>query len=324
MTEAEALAKLIPPGQKRPWKKANRQGIIQIIVTSSCDKACPNCTQLANIKRPHWEMSPEDFEIICKSLEGYWGVVACFGGNPCVAKNFPHYCDILTRHFPKEQRGLWSNNLFGHGPLCRKTFGPHNLNVHGDKKAFDEIKRDWPEAKPFGLETASSHSPVFGNMMLFDKLPFPDGTYRENTEGNRWELISHCDLNYHWSGAATVVNNRALGYFCEVAAAQALYRQDHRTGIPITREYKLWSGEFVPWWKLGMDAFAHQAREHCHRCSVPLKGRGDLDSGTRNQITADYAPDFRPKRGTTEIVTTIEQLEAFAVEKVTEYRKNAH
>lgn len=314
MQEAEALEKLIPPSQKRTWKP-NRGGIIQVIVTTSCDKQCANCTQLANIKRPHWEMFPEHFETICQSLEGYFGVVALFGGNPCLSQHFEDYCEILTQYFPKEQRGLWTNKLFGHGALARETFGAFNLNTHGDQEAYDEMRRDWPEAQPMHADQDSRHAPVFVSMLDLDRLPQPDGTTVDNTEENRWDLIANCDLNYHWSGAATVINGQPLGYFCEIAAAQSLYRKDSSTGIPIT----------PGWWKAPMQDYAHQARYHCHRCSVPLKGYGELSTKQDglNQISAEYADGFRVKgKQEVDIVYAVDQLRAFGVDKVTNYRKN--
>lgn len=314
MIENDALKKLIPPGKKRPWKKHNLEGVMQIIVTTSCDKSCASCTQMANIKRPHWEMKPEDFEFICQSLRKYFGVVALFGGNPCLAKSFPEYCKILSKYFPKTQRGLWSNHIFGHGELCRKTFGRWNLNPHGDKKAWENMRKTWPEAKPMGPNDDSRHSPVFVSMRELDELPFPDGSRRENTEENRWELISKCDLNYHWSGAVTVIQGQPVGYFCEIAAAQALRSQDPTTGMIVVPD----------WWKKPMQDFAGQARQHCHRCSVPLKGHGELSTKQdgMNVISPEYADMNLKGKQLIQITTNPDDLHPFGVKKVTQYRQN--
>ncbi len=304
MTELECLSLMKAPGDIRPGKST--KCVIQILVTSSCTLACSSCTQASNLRRPHWAMTPEQFEAACKSLSGYQHVVGVFGGCPTISKHFPDYCRIIREHFPRKQCGIWANDLLGHGPLCRETFNPSvsNLNVHGSQKAYDEIRRDWPEARPFGL-TPSSHSPVFASMIDL-----------KVDEPARWELISQCTINQFWSAGIGVFRGDLRAWFCEIAMSQSLLKQ-HDTDYPDT------GTKVVPgWWQLPMTAFAHQVRTHCHHCSVPLRGKGSLDSGTITQISKHY-PNIKPKRGSTEIVTTLEQLQAFAVDKVTEYRKNA-
>ena len=147
MNESEALAKMVAPGQTRPgiW----RGGVLQIHITRACDLACHGCTQGSNLGGKPVMMSVEEFEVACSSLKGYFGVTGLFGGNPNFHPKFPEMCAILRRHFPQEQCGLWSNNLNGHGAICRTTFNPahSNLNVHLSKAAHAEIVRDWPEAK---------------------------------------------------------------------------------------------------------------------------------------------------------------------------------
>lgn len=161
MTEQQALDRMIAPGTKRPGKYM--EGVIQICVTSVCDKACYHCTQGSNLSRRPWFMTPEQFEEAVLSLQGWWGVYGVFGGNPCTSPDFDEYCAILRKHVPnKEQRGLWSNNLLGHGSVCRETFSARhsNLNVHLDQAAYTEFKRDWPECHPVGLTQDSRHSPT--------------------------------------------------------------------------------------------------------------------------------------------------------------------
>lgn len=317
MNETEALSKLIPPGQRRPWKPA--QGVIQILVTSSCDLACHNCTQASNVRRPHWAMTPTQFETAVQSLAGYFGTVGVFGGNPALSKHFPAYCEILSRHFPKKQRGLWCNHPRGHGAVMRETFNPgvSNLNVHRSQEAYAEFKRDWPESNPFGLteQDEGRHAPVFVSMRQMDRLRMPDGREVENTEENRWELISTCDLNRHWSAGIGVVCDSVLGYFCEIAMAQAILTSDPSTGAPVE----------PGWWRRPMSAFAEQARRHCHGCGVPLRGYGQRSTAPLgvSQVSWGYQPVYEPRRGGVEVVTTVEELKAQALGKFTEYRKNS-
>src|SRR5688572_8074829 len=99
MTETEALKRMIAPGQHRP-NKPYRGGVIQIHITRRCDKSCINCTQGSNLQGPYHDMTVEQFEIACKSLKGYFGVVGVFGGCPALHNNFGDICSILRNFFP--------------------------------------------------------------------------------------------------------------------------------------------------------------------------------------------------------------------------------
>jgi len=259
MTGQEALSRMIPPGAKRKGKY--REGVIQVWVTRGCDKACFHCTQGSNLSgKPHM-ITLEQFEQACKSLEGWWGVVGIFGGNPATHPQFDKICEILRNCFPKEQRGLWCNNPLGKGKIMRETFDPavSNLNVHMDSKAYNEFRWDWPESRPFGLGQDSRHAPVHLAMMdvlqttcgecsgrggFYDRsngeryLSDPEdgteyqkcnecgGTGKVYDESKAWELISGCDINKHWSAMLCVFRNQLKAYFCEVAGAQAMLHQD--------------------------------------------------------------------------------------------------
>ncbi len=288
MTEQEVLKLMIAPGQVRP-SKPYRGGVIQILVTSSCNLTCFNCTQGSNLARPHWAMTPEQFEDACKSLKGYFGVIGVFGGNPTVSKHFGSYCEIMRRHFPREQRGLWCNDPLGWGKEMRETFDPgvSNLNVHLSQKAFDEFKRDWPECNPVGLHQDSRHSPPF--VAMKDVI---------EDESERWELIADCDINKFWSAMLGVFRGSLRAWFCEVAGAQSILHQWDKLTLeqeemtdpgeavidgpflsPGRHDYTYPDTGIVPfpgWWRLPMEAFAGQVRKHCHECGVPLRGRGEL------------------------------------------------
>src|SRR5678815_4447941 len=109
------------PGDKRPtWMG----GIIQIHITRVCNLSCTHCTQGSNFGGKPVLMTLENFEIAVKSLRNYSGVVGVFGGNPTMHPQFAQICQILSEHIPWDHRGLWSNNLMGHGKLCRETFNP--------------------------------------------------------------------------------------------------------------------------------------------------------------------------------------------------------
>jgi len=322
MKESEALAKMYSPQDRRPGKQWG--GVMQIIVTSSCNLACFNCTQGSNLKTPKWVMTPEQFEDACISLKDYFGTIGVFGGCPTTSKHFADYCKILQKHFPKNQCGLWANNLFGHGAICRKTFNPKrsNLNVHLDHKAYQEFARDWPESRPFGLHEDSRHSPVF--VAMKDVI---------EDEEERWELISNCDINKHWSAMIGVFRDELRGWFCEIAGAQSMLHQHEPdypdTGIPIVeRNWLGASGDYVDeikynWWQQPMKEFAHQVRKHCHECSVPLRGHGELAQSEtgREQVSKTHADIYKPKKKDrlVQLVEWRDELEEKPDKKVTVY-----
>lgn len=275
----------LPASMKSPRDRrtgAYRDGVMQIHLTRACDKACYSCTQGSQLSGKPAMMTPEQFETACESMACYFGVIGVFGGNPCLHPKFPEICDILRAYFPREQCGLWSNNLNGHGAICRATFNPHvsNLNVHLDRRAYDEMRRDWPESRPVGLDCDSRHSPPFVAMQ--DVIA---------DEAERWRLIGQCDVNREWSALIGVFRGELRGWFCELAGAQAMLHADDPDwpdlGLPV-----------VPgWWNQGMEAFDAQVRWHCHRCGIPLRGYGELAvGGSIEQVSQTHAGIFKPKQ----------------------------
>jgi hypothetical protein len=263
MTEQEALQKMISPGQHRQGKMGRLGGVIQILVTSSCNLSCFNCTQASQIRRRPWFMTPDQFQHACFSLKDYFGVVGIFGGNPAISPHFEEYCRILREIIPYERRGLWCNAPLGKAKIMRQTFNPAvcNLNVHLDQKAFEEFKRDWPESNPFGQFRDSRHAPVFvamkdvlmkkcpdcetviadptcgipvgtcmkripGNTNIYQPCPSCNGTGYLYDEDKAWELISRCDINQHWSAGIGVFRGKLRAWFCEIAMAQSILHQD--------------------------------------------------------------------------------------------------
>lgn len=257
---------------------------MQIWVTRACDQACIGCTQGSNLKGPYGYITPEQFEQACVSLMSptqYFGVVGMFGGNPCVHPQFDVLCEIMRVHIPYCNRGLWSNNLMGHGQVCRDTFNPaySNLNVHMSQDAYDEIKRDWPEANPKGLED-SRHSPPYVAMRDMEDM----------TDAERWELIGGCDVNQKWSALIGVFRGQLRGWFCELAGAQAMLHESERdypdTGVAVK----------PGWWNRPISGFDLQVRKHCFDCGHPLRGSGDwATTGTLEQVSKTHENVFKLK-----------------------------
>jgi hypothetical protein len=279
---------LIAPSQAR--RGIMRGGIIQIMVTRACDLACFGCSQGSNLAGKPAVMTPDQFDQACASLEGYWGIVGMFGGNPAMHPQFDELCRIMRGRFPLEQRGLWCNNLRGKGAHARSTFCPQhsNINVHLDSAAAEEFRRDWPESAPFikGEAEDSRH----GSPWVAMKDVVPD-------ESERWKLIEKCDINAWWSGIVGVFRSELRAYFCEIAGAQAMLHQDNPdwdgtgqpmpdTGLPVE----------PGWWKRPMRDYEHQARLHCHNCSVPLRRAGQFAiGGEREEFSPTHAYIARPK-----------------------------
>lgn len=262
-----------------------RGRVLQIKVTNVCDLDCKNCSVAVGIARKLKRkivMSPDQFRTACRSLKGFSGVIGMFGGNPCIHPEFEKLCEIFREEIPnQDQRGLWSNRLFGHGKVCRETFSPihSNLNVHQVQEAYDEIKRDWPEARVLhsGLENPSHHGPIFGSM-----------TELGMSEDEMWDKIGSCYVNQTWSAEITVVADQLLGYFCEIAATMAELENDPRQGTPI-----------VPgWFSRPMSSFRDQVHAYCTKCLVSMNPRKiDAAGDGAEEYTALWKPVLATIKG---------------------------
>lgn len=274
--KVNVLKKMKAPGDVRPgiW----RGRILQIKVTNACDLDCKNCSVAVGIAKKlkrQFRMTPDQFRTALQSLRGYPGVIGMFGGNPTIHPQFEELCAIIREEIPnKEQRGLWSNNLRGHGKVCRETFhGPHsNLNVHQVQSAWDEIVRDWPEARPIpaGLSEPSTHGPIFGSM-----------TELGLSEAEMWNKVSSCYVNQTWSSEITVIDEKLVGFFCEIAATMAELTGDASLGLPVEEG----------WWLQPMTAFEHQVNAYCTKCLIPMNGRKiDAAGKEPEEFTKAWAP----------------------------------
>ena len=286
-------------------------GIIQVHVTRACDLACTGCTQGSNLGGKPTVITLENFEKAIISLRDYYGVVGIFGGNPTLHPKFEDLCEILTTYIPFDRRGLWSNNLRGFGKLCRETFNPavSNLNVHTDMKAYEEMKRDWPECSPKGTND-SRHSPPYVAM-------------KDMVDMNREEqerLIEYCDVNQYWSAMICQFRGELRAYFCELAGAQSMLHEHDPdypdTGLKIIED----------WWKRPMKDFAHQVEKHCFECGVPLRGKGDYaHTGSLEYVSKSHLKIYNPKKSReVRVIESREQLrkDAGQVQTATDYIEN--
>ena len=227
--------------------------IIHIDITNKCDLACSNCTKFLENQDAFWEMTPENFRLAVRSLEGFPGIIGMIGGNPAMHRNFKELCDIFMEEVPnKNQRGLWTNNIFKHSDLAKKVFGVFNLNPHGTQRGITSLEalrsRGWYH------EGYSSHSPLLTACKdLFD-------------EEEMWDRISKCEINHYWSASIVQNKGKARAYFCEVAASFDLARGADN-GI-----------EPVPgWWRRNVSEFEDQVALFCPGCGVPARLRGHMD-----------------------------------------------
>lgn len=256
-----------------PIDKQRKGGndIIQVVVTTACDRNCSNCTQLLAFRTDYKFMSIACFRAAVQSLEGWPGIVALFGGNPCVHPKFAELCHIMTEFVPPERRGLWTNNVFKHGAIAAQTFGKGrlNLNAHGDPEAFAEMNRWFPgRVIPESKDRASWHSAILAD---YRDLGISEDAWIRSRE--------RCDINQKWSAAIVERNGAPYGYFCEVAASLDGIRGVNN-GIPALHG----------WWKRPMEFFGDQVRNCCDRgCGVPLRLKGHLDRDEIYDITESWA-----------------------------------
>ena len=74
-----------------------------------------------------------------------------------------------------------------------------------------------------------------------------------------------------------------------------------------------------------IQAYSEQIRYHCHRCGVPLRGRGELAmTGTKEQVSETHRDIYKPKvKGReVEVVTQLDQVEPGALPIMTDYIGN--
>jgi hypothetical protein len=226
-------------------------------------------------------MSPDVFRLALRSMAGWPGVVAMFGGNPCSSPHFPELCRILREEIPDQsKRGLWSNGFMGHGQVVRDTFYPHatfNLNAHADAEAAADMDHWCPgRVIPSSVATPAWHGPI-----LMDRADL-------GISEAQWVVLREkCDINQNWSGIIVDREGQPFGYFCEVGAALDGVRGENH-GIPA-----------VPgWWRRPMTSFADQVSGCCDRgCGVPFRFRGHLDRDDVYDVTRSWIKFTSPRKG---------------------------
>lgn len=271
---AEAISRMRSPSEMH---------IICVDITNRCDLQCSNCTRLLANQKHRWDMTPENFRSALRSLEGFTGVIAMIGGNPCLHPKFAELCQIFAEEVPeKSRRGLWSNNVFDHQQVIADTFGFFNLNPHDDGKglaSMERLKELLPSIQYY--KGSSHHAPILAAVR--DLYP----------EQEMWEKISRCDINREWS--ATIVQNNGLlsAYFCEVAASFDLARGDDHGVQP-----------FPGWWNQHISNFSGQVRHFCPGCGVPARLEGQKDSDDTDTATeSNVAITKVRKRRKTKMIT---------------------
>ena len=271
---------------------------MQILITRACDVFnCSECTQLLPFRGKHGKgkdrdpvhMSVDVFERAVDSMAGWRGIIALFGGNPAVHPEFPAICEVVRAKIPPRQRGLWTNNLNGHGPIVKETFWPNarlNLNVHHSSEAAAYM-REWLPGKQVWGEGPVEHS-----SMLRD--------WRDMgmTESEWIAAREQCDINQKWSGAIMERDGAPYGYFCEVAGSIDGMRGENN-GV----------AAMPGWWRQGMDSFGHQVRNCCDLgCGVPLRAKGSLDTDDTYKVSQSWVPltvDHAPPKVRVEVVGEI-------------------
>lgn len=279
-----------------PVDKVLRRGndIFQIVITRKCDIFnCSECTQLLPFRKDAWEMTLECIEEALIAIQGWPGVIACFGGNPCTHSRFPEVCELWRKYVPNQrQRGLWTNNLMRHGEVAKKTFWPNgrfNLNVHGNVKAEQEMNTWLPGIRVYGAKP-SQHG---GQLLDYRDFGIPE---------EEWiRLREDCDINRKWSGACygrldDTGRMRPYMYFCERAGAL--------DGVRGTNHGRLMEPGC---WRWAMDRFQDQVKHCCDGyCGVPLRTKGYLDNADTYGVSPSLVPltlGFKGKVKVEEVAT---------------------
>lgn len=273
-----------------PIDKARKPGgnnIIQVVITRNCDLFnCSNCTQLLPFRKDTQHMSLECAEEALKCLQGWPGIIACFGGNPCSHPQFPQIAALWERYVPPKQRGLWTNNLMSHGDVVRRVFypdGTFNLNVHGSQRAREQMQKYLPGIPVWGTEGASHHGQVIGH---YKDYGISDEEWLKKREA--------CTINQNWSGAIYERDGAPYMYFCEVAGSHDGVRRENH-GVRCEPGC----------WEWGMEKFQHQVRECCDRsCIVPCNFRGHNDLQEIYTISPSLLPLTENQSGRVAVQTT--------------------
>lgn len=278
--------------------RSGRNRIIQVVVTRNCDIFnCSNCTQLLPFRKDTREMSLECLEMALQSVADWPGVVACFGGNPCTHSKFEEVCRLWREIIPDQShRGLWTNDLRGHGAIVKETFWPRgtfNLNVHGESEAA-QYMREWLPNVPIWGETVSSH----GGMLL---------DYRDyGLSEEEWvRLRERCPIMLNWSGAIYERDGLPHAYPCEVMGALDGVRKESN-GILAE----------PGWWKKSWAEFGGMERL-CVGCGVPLNTRGHLDSERVYDISPSWSEAVQDRSGS--VMTSLHESMQDKTHELTDY-----
>lgn len=275
------IRRMVPPGDHR---------VLDIDITNRCDVLrCSNCTRGLLYQDKRVDMTPENFRIALESVKDFaklppapngHRVIAMIGGNPTMHPQFEELCGIFRDVIPdKNARGLWTNNINGHGKVIDETFGFFNLNVHGNEKHASEMRR---ELKPWSVFGSAPHRERSLHSSMFTAIQDFVGTLEIPDEKAMWDRIEQCDINKHWSGSIVQIDGHIYGYFCEIAASfESIY--GHNTGIDVAENPR--------WWMDAMSSrdFHTQAAEWCQKCGISLKLRGHED--------LDFTDDFSKSHG---------------------------
>lgn len=186
------------------------------------------------------------------------------------------------------------------------TFNPRhsNLNVHLKPEAADRFRQWWPEAIIVGDRADSGHAPVYIN---HDDIGL--------SESESWEKIAACDINRHWSAMISVFRGELRAWFCELAGAISIRKQDDPdwpdTGLPVE----------PGWWRKSLVAFREQLAQHCRQCGIPLKGQQrDACGGSPELVSPSWLPQTRPKGDrAVETITSPQQIAMQSTRNVVDY-----
>ncbi len=233
---------------------------VQIDITSVCKKTCIYCTRyLGHVSaQDRYAMTPERFEAVLDSLEGWPNIIGIMGGEPLLHPQFRELVAIARRRVPKEKLHIWTSGLPG-TPLSDPRKDPDLDSAFG-----------WFHYNPHDAQQVAvcRHQPL--TIAVDEAVP---------DKGMMWKLANDCWLPRLWCPSVTGHG----AYFCEVAGPldAVLYKGAHAWPIE------------PGWWKRPPEAFQEQVSKLCPRCGMclPMERQHLIDA--QEKFTPKLLEDFR-------------------------------
>ena len=252
---------------KKKMRNVRDMQIIQIDITTQCNKSCSNCTRFCGhyAKEKIYYMDLKYIEDILISLKDYDGVVGLIGGEPTLHPQFNEICELLEKHRSIEKRGLWSNNPNSY--TLNNYFTSERICVSEHKNI------DPKDIDPNNIFVLDVHTPLLVSSESIKKK------YNISDEEMN-NYINNCWIQLLWSANI----NKKGAWFCEVAGMLS-YLFNGPDGIDIK--------EHPDWWKYDLDKYQYQIDWACKKCGGAIPLHTKLSSIIEDDISEDNLEELK-------------------------------